>query len=316
MQVTYVSNTRFPWCTESEVTKALRKLGHGVINIQEDEISAHEFMRTALAGDLVLWTRTWDKLVTHDHLAQLRAAGIPTVALHADLYLGISREALMAGDPFWAVDRCFTADGDPECQEKFKSMGIEHRWLPPGVDDDECYISPEPYKRDLAFVGSWVGYHPEYEYRRELVQWLRTHYRQRFEVWGPQGKGSVRGKDLNSLYSSTKITIGDSLCLNFTHTNYWSDRIVNSLSRGAFLIHPRIKGLEDHYILDGPEKELVTYEYNNWDQLASLISYYFRNNDEREAIKKRGFIRTKRDHTWLSRISQMLDILRVEGLIK
>ena len=45
-------------------------------------------------------------------------------ALHEDLFLGISREAQMVGDPFWAVDHCFTADGDPACQDRFKEMGI------------------------------------------------------------------------------------------------------------------------------------------------------------------------------------------------
>ena len=172
MKVAYVSNTRFPWCTESEVTTALRRRGDEVVSIQEDEATPEQFRAGAGSSDLVLWTRTWGRLVTLDHLKQLRQLGIPTVALHTDLYLGLSREPQMADDPFWAVDHCFTADGDPACQKKFKAMGINHHWLPPAVDDDACYIADVPYSHDLVFVGSWLGYHPEYQYRKQLVQWL------------------------------------------------------------------------------------------------------------------------------------------------
>jgi len=102
------------------------------------------------------------------HLEILGRLGIPTAALHADLYLGISREAQMIGDPFRAVDHCFTADGDPACQKRFKEMGINHHWLPPAVDDDACYIADVPYEHDLVFIGSWRGYHREYPYGSSL----------------------------------------------------------------------------------------------------------------------------------------------------
>jgi hypothetical protein len=106
--------------------------------------------------------------------------------VHEDLYLGISRKAQMAGDPFWAVDHVFTADGDPDCQRRFEGMGLNHHWLAPAVDDDACYIADVPYSHDLVFIGSWRGYHPEYQYRQQLVQWLSKSYGRRFELWGPQ----------------------------------------------------------------------------------------------------------------------------------
>jgi hypothetical protein len=315
VKIAYVSNTRFPWCTESEVTTALRRRGHEVVNVQEDKATRGEFLAAATSSDLVWWTRTWNRLVTLDHLAQLRDLGIPTVALHADLYLGLSREPQMAGDPFWAVDHCFTADGDPACQERFREMGITHHWLPPAVDDDACYIADIPYEHDLVFIGSWRSYHPEYQYRQQLVQWLSKSYGRRFEVWGPQGKGMVRGDDLNRLSAGSKIIIGDSLCLDFKHKNYWSDRIPNVLGRGGFMIHPYIDGLERFYKLDGPDIELVTYGYGNFKQLADLIDHYYRNDAQREAIRQRGFERTKQNSTWSVRIEEMFDVLRAEGAI-
>jgi hypothetical protein len=124
VRIAYVSNTRFPWCTESEVTKALRRMGHEVVNIQEDLATPAEARSAAISSDMMLWTRTWNRLVTHELLAELRDRGIPSVALHEDLYLGMSREAQMGGDPFWAVNQVFAADGDPDCQQRFREMGI------------------------------------------------------------------------------------------------------------------------------------------------------------------------------------------------
>jgi hypothetical protein len=316
MRIVYVSNTRFPWCTESEVTKALRQLKHEVVTIQEDEASPEQMMSAARSSQLFLWTRTWDRLVTHDHLRELKDLGIPTVALHEDLYLGISREARMVGDPFWAVDHCFTADGDPHCQERFKEMGINHHWLPPAVDDDACYVAEVPYAHDLVFIGSWQGYHQEWPYREQTVRWLMRNYGDRFQIWGPQGNGLVRCDDLNRLCASAKIVIGDSLCLGFTHKNYWSDRVPNLLGRSGFMIHPKIEGLERYYKLDGPDMELVTYTYGSYNELAALIEYYHSRDVEREAVRRRGFERTKKNSTWTVRLQEMFDVLRQQGAIK
>ena len=309
MRIIYVSNTRFPWCTESEVTATLRQLGYEVCTIQEDEATPEQFMSVARTSQMVLWTRTWNKLVTHEHLEELKSLGIPTVSLHEDLYLGLAREKDIAGDPFWATTHVFTADGNPDCQEEFKRRDINHHWLRPAVFQDEVYEADVPKVHDLVFIGSTIGYHPEYRFREQLVRWLRKTYGTRFETFGPQTGNSVRGEALNQLCASSNLIIGDSLCLDFSHKMYWSDRVPNLIGRGGTLIHPRIDGLEDSYILDGPEKELITYEYENWDQLAELIQYYTDNPEERETIRKRGFERTKRDHVWTVRIQEMLDIV-------
>jgi hypothetical protein len=82
LKIAYVSNTEFPWCTESEVTTALRCRGDEVVNIQEDEATPDEFMGVATSSDLVLWTRTWSRLVTLEDLKRLGELGIPTPTSH------------------------------------------------------------------------------------------------------------------------------------------------------------------------------------------------------------------------------------------
>ena len=81
------------------------------------------------------------------------------------------------------------------------------------------------------------------------------------------------------------------------------------------MIHPYIDGLERFYKLDGPDIELVTYGYGNFKQLADLIDHYYSNDAQREAIRQRGFERTKQHSTWSLRIEEMFDVLRAEGAI-
>jgi hypothetical protein len=60
---------------------------------------------------------------------------------------------------------------------------------------------------------------------------------------------------------------------------------------------------------------LVTYRYGDLKQLADLIEHYYRNDAEREAIRRRGFERTKKNSTWSVRLEEMFAVLRAEGAI-
>jgi len=108
---------------------------------------------------------------------------------------------------------------------------------------------------------------------------------------------------LNQLYSDTKIVIGDTLCIGFDYPYYLSDRIFETTGRGGFIIHPYIKGIEDLFEIG---KEIVTYQFGDFDDLFKKIDYYLKHDKEREAIRKAGFERTKRDHTYRQRWEQII----------
>ena len=59
--------------------------------------------------------------------------------------------------------------------------------------------------------------------------------------------GVIRGKELNDLYATAKVVVGDTLCKGFNYPYYFSDRLFETTGRGGFLIHPYIKGLEDYF---------------------------------------------------------------------
>jgi spore maturation protein CgeB len=59
----------------------------------------------------------------------------------------------------------------------------------------------------------------------------------------------------------------------------------------------------------------VTYRYGDFNQLADLIEYWYAHDAEREAVRRRGFERTKQNSTWTVRLGEVFDILRAEGAI-
>lgn len=302
MKIAYIGNFTQSHCTEVHLAATLEDLGHQIIRIQENEIG----QTLSSECDLLLWTRTWPGFVKTDFLEGFKMMGVPTVSYHLDLYVGIQREAGLDTDPFWKTDFVFTPDGDPESAKIFKSKGINHFYLPPGVWKPECVkgTSRDEFKHDVIFVGGGHTYHPEdWPYRAKLIEWLRATYGPRFQRYGHPR--TIRNMELNDLYASAKVVVGDSLCMGFNHERYWSDRLPETLGRGGFLIFPYIKGLETQYTDD----ELVTYTYDNFANLKELIDYYVEHDEEREEIRDLGMLRTEKDHTYHNRLTKMLEIV-------
>lgn len=324
MKIAYVGNFKQRHCTEVHIASTLESLGHTVIRIQEDEIKqdALHGMIAYADWDMFLFTRTWGNLVTLRHLSQLKERKIPSVSYHLDLYVGLSRKYLHEGatletvlqtDPFWRTDFVFTPDGDPGSQKIFEQNGVNHYYLPAGVFGPECYLEEERgVGADVLFVGggdypgSPNGYgHPEWPYRDKLIQWLRDTYGDSFVKKGhPQE--TVRNDELNRLYADSKVVVGDSVCLDFKHKYYWSDRVYETIGRGGFLIHPFIEGLDDEF-KDG--ETIVFYEYGNLEDLKQKIDYYLQHDEEREQIRINGHEFVKRNCTYTQRLTELLKIV-------
>lgn len=308
MRVAYIGNFEPEHSTENDIRRSFEELGHEVVRLQENEVDFRSVPRIVqdTGSDFVLWTRTWalDQEAQGDMLAMLRTDGVPSVSIHLDRYWGLAREGQIRDEPWWRCDHVFTADGGNE--DKFAAAGVRHYWMPPAVLAASCYrgTKRDEFAHDVVFVGS-VRYHREWPWRRILVQNLSRAYRRRFGQY-PRGRGrSVRGDELNSLYASARVVVGDS-CLAGKATHYWSDRIPETLGRGGFLIHPEVVGLEEHFT---PGEHLVTYPAGDFPTLQKLIDYYLRHDDERQAIAAAGMEHVKAHHTYAHRVQQLLDTL-------
>lgn len=308
MRIAYVGNFTQRHCTEVHIAATLRDMGHDVTEIQENGEFDQLLVDMVIGHDLFLFTRTWNSLVTLEDLRQLKELGIKTASYHLDLYVGLKREEGLDHDPFWRTEYVFSPDGDPRSAEVFKRKGINHFYMRPGVYKKECYIHEPSIKNklDVVFVGGGTQYgHKEWPYRAQLVKFLESTYRERYHKFGWPEK-TVRNEQLNMLYADSKVVIGDSVCIGFNHENYWSDRVFETTGRGGFIIHPYIKGLEECFI-EG--KEIVFYDFGNFNQLREKIDWYLGHDEEREAIRLAGHERTKRDHTYHNRLAAMFEVL-------
>lgn len=314
MRVSYIGNFEPEYSTENDVRKAFEHLGHEVVKVQENQYRRLRHLIERYDYDLLLITGTWDDAIPlHewlDIMHECAVRGIPTATLHLDTFWGKSR----AGRKWWLAPMfhtayIFTADGD--YQKEWKAYGKNHIWLPPAVRHDAAHFGKfrEEYACDVAFVGSnGVGYHEDvWGYRKQLVDFLREMCKRNgltFKNPGGDDPKISRGEDMNDLYASAKVTVGDSLCLKKEDSHYWSDRIPEALGRGGRLIMPIIDELD--VIFDG---RLPMYEWGNFNELEQLVMAYLgRPNDKfakHEIDYSQKLVADK--HTYVNRVQTILE---------
>jgi len=284
-------------------------MGHEVIRIQENETYWGGVVDEANKSDLFLWGLTYN-FFNSDPGKMIKNIKVPKAGFHLDVFIGMDREPMVKKHPYFKMDYFFSTDGDPETLKKFKEYGVNAHYIPAAMSKEECYIAPKikDFEHDIIFVGS-QRYHKEYPYRSLLIDWLRSVYGKRFVLYPADRDMAVQGHQLNQLYSSTKIVIGDSFNRNNEQSYYWSNRIPETTGHGGFLIHPWVKGLEDFYT---NKKELVLYERANFEQLKELIDYYLYYEEERDTIRRNGMLKTKANHTFDNVIEKMFQIMELK----
>lgn len=301
MRIAFLGNFTVPFTTENHHKKAWERLGHTVIPLQENKVPPQQIVAACRDADLFQWTHThgWGCLgtISYDQMIErLQAMGVPSFGYHLDVYWGLNildhREDNVGLHPSWKVDKFFSTDGGHP--EFWPTRGVNHEWLPPGVDEDGCYYGQaySQYAVDVGFVGS-INYHPEYPFRQRLIEALRNHYGPRFRVF--QG---VREQSLNNVYASVKVIVGDHCFAGCA--NYWSDRVPETLGRGGFMIYPRTEGLD---------LPLATYNPQDIGDLIRKIEYYLKCDDERERLRKDGHEAVKAAHTYRHRLAHITSVM-------
>jgi len=310
MKIAFVGNFDVSYSSENHHASSLETLGHEVVKLQEAKTRTETILEIAMDCDILVWVHThgW---VTEGAIdvgmlfRLLKKSGVITLSYHLDLWLGIKRQKDLEADPFYKEIEHFFAT-DKLMADWFNSFTkVKGHYIPAGVYDKEVYIdrTPHQFTNDVIFVGS-KGYHSEWKYRPKLINHLSETFGSKFTHIGGDGAGTVRGAELNSLYGSSKVAVGDTLCLNFKYPYYFSDRLFESTGRGAFTIFPYITGIEDNFVID---KEIVTYKFDDFNELDEKIRYYLENETEREQIRLAGHERTKKEHTYLHRWTAILE---------
>jgi hypothetical protein len=311
-KIVFLGNFQVSYSSENHHAKSLEALGHEVIKLQEGKARSNLVLSEALNSDLFIWVhthgwRTFGTITMQNVLKELKRRKIKTMTYHLDLWFGLQRQDDLEKDPIYKhIEHFFTVD--KLMADWFNEhTEVKGHFLAAGVYGEECFISEKydgkTFDHDIIFVGS-KGYHPEYPYRPQLIEFLRNTYGSRFlHVGGDGDTGTIRGHELNAIYAKSKIAIGDTLNLNFNYPYYSSDRLFESTGRGGFTIYPRIEGITD-WFKDG--KEIVYYEHGNLEDLKTKIDYYLKHDEERESIRLAGHKRAKEEHTYIERWKTIL----------
>lgn len=281
---------------EEGIARTLESLGHEVTRIEESHV--HNIKKIILdKPDFVLFAKL--KIVPTLRMLliqQCKEAGIKTICWVPDLYIGISRERLvLSRDAIFQADLVLTPDGGHN--KLWEQYRVNHSVLRQGVYQDECILLPPKEESfDICFVGTE---NKEFPYRIDIMDRLQKRYGDRFKWIGRTNSDHIRSLDLNTLYATVKIVIGDSVY----SPRYWSNRVYETLGRGGFMIHPRIEGLDEEFTF---YKHLVPYDYKDYVGLYEKIDYYLTHDTEREAIRLAGHEFTKENHTLVQRCKQLI----------
>lgn len=303
----FIGNFIPPHSTENERAWSFRKLGHEVIEYQENKTTAAELRDAMTDVDMLIYSHTHDPSYVIDGLIDVfndyRRAGVPTVSAHLDRWAWLARVRDVGVEATWFTQHVFMADCSPEAVELYDKYGLNWHYLKPGVVERDCYMSEQDrirFPHDIIFTGS-KGYHPEYGFRPQLVDWLKSTYGERFGHYGGDGIRTLRGHDLNVACASAKIVVGDS-CFG-GRPNYVSDRYYETRGRGGFLLHPKVDGVDDVGV--------GHYEACDLDSLREQIDYWLEHDVERGEMRRRGFEHVRDHETYTQRASQILDTVFV-----
>lgn len=303
LTIGFIGNFSVPFTTECERKWSFEKLGHAVIPFQENHTTAHQLLEAMPKLDMLVYSHTHDPSYVIDGLIdvfrQYKEAGVPTVSAHLDRWLWLKRVEDVGKEATWFTEYIFMADASPEAAEMYDHLGLNWFYLRPAVVEKDCYLAEpdrEKYPHDIIFTGS-RGYHPEYPFRPELVDWLKATYGDRFGHYGNDGIKVLRQHELNVALASAKIVVGDS-CFG-GRPNYVSDRYYETRGRGGFLIHPKVEGVD--------YEGVAHYEHGNPFNLKNVIDYLLEHEDEREDLRLKGFEHVKNHETYTQRAQQIID---------
>lgn len=222
-----------------------------------------------------------------DTINALRREGAKTVCWLFDLYFNYTREYQVGNKKFFKSDYVFSTDGGNT--EKWIEKGINHNVIRQGIYKDECQLLPfNEIKYEVVFVGSE---NPIYPQRTKLVNELNATW------FGRKNTNELRGLDLNLIYSRTRIVIGDS----YPSPYYWSNRVVETLGRGGFLIHKEVEGIKEEY------PYLVTY--TDKEDLLKKIEYYKEHEDERREIIIKNYEWVRDNYTMDKQCQKLLNFI-------
>lgn len=285
MKILYIGKFEKLW-DEEYIARSFEMLGHQVIRVDEKAIKIPDTIRAEMP-DIVLFA----KLQITSSIAILKTCkelNITTICWIFDLYWGYTREPQIKHLQAFKADIVITTDGGHD--QKFKDLGINHHCVRQGIYKPECYLTEGTRALDVIFVGS----HNPNNQRQEIINKLQQDFNLKW--FGRENTNEIRSVALNDLFANSKIVVGDSVFSPY----YWSNRVVETLGRGGFLIHREVQGLKVEYPF------IVTY--TDYEDLKAKIQYYLEHDKEREELRKKNFEWVRDNYTCDKQCAKIIEI--------
>lgn len=272
MRILYIAKFHKMW-DEEYIARSFEMLGHTVGRV--DEGSKYRQIIADIdifKPDFVIFAK-FRQPFAQDVIDYCKSKKIKTVCWVFDLYFGYNRQHQLKL-PSFSADYVVTTDGG---DHDWSIYGINHGVVRQGIYKPECVLEKGDNIYDVLFVGSFNPYNKE---RNRILDLVNSDFSLKWI--GKNNDNEIRGMKLNRLYAQSKIVVGDSVY----SPHYWSNRVVETLGRGGFLIHVEVEGLKEAY------PHLVTYKRGDYDDLKSKIEYYLAHDKERNDI-------IKKNHKWV-----------------
>lgn len=278
---------------EEYIARSLEDIGCEVLRLPNEISMRALFDRIdEWKPDICLFTKFEPSEGGHNFLRGLRERGIKSVCWLFDLYIGYPRENLVYEASYFRADLVVTTDGGHD--SIWSQHRINHVCVRQGIYKPEAILMDAEARDEIAFVGND---NPLNRDRVKITKLLEKTYGDRFKWYGKRNTHELRGMDLNVLFAQTKIIVGDSVWSPY----YWSNRVVETLGRGGFLIHVDVPGIKEEY------PDLVTYPRGDSEALLKTIEYYMQHEEERRSIVKKNFDRVVSSFTMEDKCRAVLE---------
>lgn len=182
--------------------------------------------------------------------------------------------------------------------------------------DHKCFFpkNNKSFNYDIVFAGNTYGnIFPDAHLRSKIVSELKNQFGDRAGIFGngyPQEykARSVDIREMNDIYNSSLTVLSVS---NFNdEAHYFSDRLVIAMASGRPCICYRFPGWESYF----KDKQDILIA-NNIQDIISHVNYCKQNTDNANLIGHNGGQLMKHEHTFMSRVIELLELTGTIGLL-
>lgn len=192
--------------------------------------------------------------------------------------------------------------------EMYRKAGCKncHYWQV-GYDPKIFYPKNSSLNYDVVFTGNMydLDMFPDVRLRLEIARSLKKRFGTRAGIFGsgyPSDLGRVSRispNELNDLYNSSLTVLSVSNFNDVSH--YFSDRLLACIGSGRPTISYRFPGSESYFA----DKSDVLVS-NSISETVQLVEWCINNPETANQIGKRGHIKVKNEHTFTSRVLELV----------